>query len=255
MAEENTPPPGKGGPKLSKNAKVGIGAGAVALAAYLYYRSRANAAAAAAAVPAADQSVAGATDTGVPLGTDTGPGSYGTNYSAASTSTVGNVSTNADWFNAALTAAEAAGYDAQTASVALSSFLGSQPLTAQQQQIVRIGLAAAGQPPQGPTGIVSAPTGTSTTPPVAAPTGLRLNSLGRTDFFISWNGQQNARGYYTYVNGHRSQLLYGTYRAIGSATAGTPITPNTKYSVQVTAVDAAGTESAKSGTLAVTTKK
>lgn len=260
MADE-TPPAG-GKPKLSRNAKIGIGAGAAALVFYLWQRQKANAAAAAAVTTSADQGAgAGTTDTGVPLGTGTGPGAYGTDYSAASSSTIGTVSTNQDWFNAALQAVENAGYDAQTANVALSAFLASQPLTAAQQQIVRIGLAAAGQPPQGPTGVVTAPTGGGagagggTTPPVTAPIGLRLTSLANTSFTIGWDGQANAHGYYTYVNGAKSVLLYGTLRTLNTFNANTPIKPNTKYSVQVTAVDAAGHESAKSGTLVVTTKK
>lgn len=252
MAEEETPPPGNGGKKLSRNAKIGVGVGAVVLA-YLYYRHQQSQAAAAAVNPA-DQTVAQPTDTGVPLGTDTGPGSYGTNYSAASSSTIGNVSTNADWFNAALQACENAGYDAQTASVALSAFLASQPLTAQQQQIVRIGLAAAGQPPQGPTGIVTAPTPTGGTG-ITAPGTPILYALGSTYFTITWIPVTGAHGYYVYTGGAKSPLLHGALYTLNTHNANTPILPGRQYQVTVTAVDAGGAESAHSPALTVTTKK
>lgn len=169
MAEETTPPPGK--KKLNRNQKIAIGVGAAVIIGFLYWRQRQAAATAAAAAPTTGDTTGTGTDA-LGLSSDTGPGVYGAQTSAASSTTVGNVSTNQDWYAAALQAAEDAGYDASTAAVALSTFLDHQPLTAAQQQIVRIGLAAAGNPPVGTFTIITATS--------AAPTGSTGTSKGST---------------------------------------------------------------------------
>ena len=266
------------GPKLDTKKKIMIGAGALALIGFLWWRQRSSAAAAAAAAaPAADT---GSADSGTDLsgfGTDASlsdegdlgydtsgiGGDYG--YGSA----LSGISSNADWYAAALQAAENVGYDPATAATALSAYLASQPLTSQQQQIVQVGLAAAGTPPMGIYSIIPEPTGTTTTgttgtttttttptPPAAAktPTGLRVTSLTSNGFTVGWDGQSTASGYYMYVNGHKSPKLYGTLWDVNTGNIGIPITPSTKYAVTITAVNAAGTESAHSATLNVTTK-
>lgn len=257
MAEEGTSPPG--GVKLDKRKKILLGGGA-AIAVYLWFRQR-NAAAAAAATPADQTAVPGDTSA---LGMDAGagPGVYGAQGSAASSSTVGTVGTNQDWFAAALTGAENAGYDAGAASVALSLYLDHQPLTATQQQIVRVGLAAAGAPPVGTFTIITGPTppasggGTpsGTVAPLPAPTGLANPSLSTTSFYVSWNGVKGADHYNVYTDGHKSGPWYGTLLDLYTARAGTPINKGTRHTVTVTAVNSAGVESPHSAPITITTK-
>ena len=272
MADEM---PGAGGPKLDRNKKIMIVVGGVGIAGVLWWRQRSAAAAAAAAVP----SGATSTDSGTDLsdyGNDASlndegdlgyddsadlAGLYGTGSGALS-----GISSNADWYAAALQAAENVGYDPATAATALSAYLAAQPLTTQQQQIVQVGLAAAGTPPMGTFTIIPEPTGTTTTTPPAggttttpvtptkAPGGLRVTSLGTNTFTIGWDGQPAAQYYYVYVNSSKAGPLYGTLWTVNTGNQGTAISPGGKYTVSVTAVDKGGTESAHSAPLSVTTK-
>lgn len=245
---------GAGPHKLSKRARIGVVAAGVGLAGYLWWQRRQASAAAAAAAPAVAGDAASATDTAT-LGMDAGagPGVYGATGTAASSSTVGTVSTNADWYNAALSAVLDAGYDNATAAAALSAYLDHQPLTAAQQGIVRIGLAAAGTPPTGTFTIISAP------PPAPTAVGqvrhVYVITLNKVDFTIGWNAVTGATGYYVYTNGHRTELLHGTFEIINTARTGTPITAGGRYTVTVTAVDASGKEGPASAPITVTTKK
>ncbi len=233
MSDTTAPPAGK---KLDpKKIKI-IGGVGLALAAYLYYRNR-QSAAAAAATPATT------TDTGMGTLTDTGPGAYGTQYSASSNSTVGNVTTNADWYQAALTAVEDAGYDSATAATALSAYLGAQPLTAAQQTIVRIGIAAAGSPPVGTFTIITAPTGTTgggTTVPATvwpAPTRLIGNGRSATTMGLQWNaslvgGQPPPNGSAVRVlDSHGHEVSVGQTPETSYTVAG--LRPNTVYYFEV----------------------
>lgn len=233
MSGTDAPPAGKR--PDPKKLKIFAGVG-LALAAYLYYRNK-QSAAAAAATPATT------TDTGLGVPTDTGPGAYGTQYSASSSSTVGNVTTNADWYQAALTAVEDAGYDSATAATALSAYLGAQPLTAAQQTIVRIGIAAAGSPPVGTFTIITAPTGTTgggtTVPPAVWPavSGPRVPQRTTHTITIAWDpalvsGQAPPNGYTV-----RALTMGGSQVAIGQTTGNawqfTGLQPVTRYDLQV----------------------
>lgn len=233
MPEDIKPPSG-----LKKNqTKILLGVG-VAGAGYLYYRNRQANAAAAAAVPAAGST----TDTGLGVPTDTGPGTYGTQYSAASSSTVGTVSTNQDWYNTALTAVEDAGYDSATAATALSAYLASQPLTAAQQTIVRIGLAAAGNPPVGSFSIITPATPIpppNNNRPVDWPQvgGPRIPQRTTHTITIVWdpvnvNGQPPPNGYTVRAldSGGR-QIAIG--QTTGNAWQFTGLQPVTRYDLQV----------------------
>lgn len=225
---ESTPPPAGGHKPLSKRGKIAVAAAAAGVAGLLWYRSRQNAAAA--AVPASDQVAPGATD---PLGmsSDTGPGVYGATGTASSTTVVGNVSTNADWYASALSAVEDAGYDAGTAATALGAYLAHQPLTAAQQTIVRIGLAAAGTPPVGTFTIITAPTPPVVTPPSTTPPKPATNVLVRTFVPVTadttWSaealstgafaGNGNALYQYNVLPGKHSAPTLAAFRRAGAA--------------------------------------
>jgi hypothetical protein len=219
-----------------KKVKIIAGVGAIA-AGYLYYRNRQ----AASAAPAAPGDAV--TDTGLGVPTSTGPGAYATDTSAASSTTVGTVTTNADWYSAALTAVEDAGYDSGTAATALSLYLGNQPLTAAQQTIVRVGLAAAGSPPVGTFTIITAPdttTDTTTTAATVWPAVTRLRggaARTSTSLGVQWDpslvsGQPPPNGYTV-----RTLSMQGKQVALGQ-TSGTSfnttgLKANTRYDIQV----------------------
>jgi hypothetical protein len=241
-----------------KQKKIAIGVAAVGGAGYLYYRHRANAAAAAAAP--ADTSGTSAADTAaLGLSSATGPGVYGAQGSAASSTTVGSVTTNQDWYAAALSGAEDAGYDAAAAGVALSAYLAHQPLTAAQQTIVRIGLAAAGNPPSGTFTIITAPGGSAPGTPAppsavtpAVPGNLRVVSLGTTSFTLGWNTSATPGGayqYHVYEGAALAATVFGTFWASYNRKKATRYGP---FTVRAAMRD--GTLSAPSNPLYVTTK-
>jgi hypothetical protein len=252
-----------GGKALGKNQKIAIGVGGAGIAYYLYYRNK-QAAAAAAAVPAPSDQVSPTDTTAQGLSSDTGPGVYGAQGTAASNTVVGSVSTNQDWYSTALSAVEDAGYDAGTAAAALSAYLGHQQLTTAQQTIVRIGLAAAGNPPVGSFTIITTPTPvpTPTPTPTPAPTpapvdvapktpaNLRLLDVTPTTISLGWNtSTSGAYQYHLYQGASRVATVFGTFSGVSGKHPGTKYGPFT-----VRAVSRGGKESAPSNAVYVTTK-
>jgi hypothetical protein len=242
------------------------GAGVLAVGGYVYYRRRAAAAAAAAAAPADGSSTADTAALG--LSSATGPGVYGAQGSAASSTTVGNApTTNQDWYAAALSAAEDAGYDAGTAAAALAAYLGHQPLTAAQQTVVRIGLGAAGNPPSGTFTIITAPATSGPGQPAPAPapapapgpvpdvapkTPANLRLLAVTPYMASFGWNTSVGGAYQYKLYNGSALVdtvFGTFSGVHGLAPGHRYGPFT-----VRAVSHGGHESGPSNPLYVTTK-
>ena len=215
MAEEENGGGAGGHHKLSKN-QVKIMAAAVAgIVVYAYWRSRQSAAAAAAATPtdttggngyAQGTDPYGYSGIGMDPGYGSGTGGYYYDGSGSYNGTVGTIATNADWFQAALQGAENAGYDAGTASVALSLYLAHQALTATQQQIVQVGLAAAGNPPSGTYTIITAPSspGTVGGSGGAVPTNVTVKNFARVNANTTWDAF--ARSYNAF--GGNGQALY-----------------------------------------------
>jgi hypothetical protein len=236
-----------------KQKKIAVGVAVAGGAGYLWYRRRAAAAAAAAAATSGTS----ATDTAATaMPTSTGPGVYGAQGSAASSTTVGSVSTNQDWYAAALTGAQDAGYDAGTAGTALSAYLDHQALTPTQQTIVRIGLAAAGNPPSGTfTIITAAPTSGPGLPAPspggapATPTGLRVANVGTTTADFAWNVVPGAYKYELFIGG---QMVYAGPGNTGGDHA---LRKGTRYGpVTVRAVSSQSQASGPSSPLYITTK-
>lgn len=105
------------------------------------------------------------------------------------------ISTNQQWSQAGVTYATSVGYDPSAAALALGKYLGTQPITKDEQNIVRVVLGALGSPPTG--GPYTVITDTSSTPSTfTAPTGLRTwdvttsNQIG-----FQWNPVIGASGY------------------------------------------------------------
>jgi hypothetical protein len=235
-----------------KKKMVIAGAGVVALGGFWWYR-RQTAAAAAAAAPAG---TSGADTAALGLDSAVGPGVYGAQGTAASSSTVGAApTTNQDWYAAALAGAEDAGYDSGTAATALSAYLAHQPLTPAQQTVVRIGLGAAGNPPSGTFTIVTAPPTSNPGQPAApagpppVPGGLRVANLTATGADFTWNGVPGAYKYHLYIG---NQLVSSGPETFGGDHQ---LLKNTHYGpVTVASVSADSAESARSAPLYITTK-
>lgn len=89
-----------------------------------------------------------------------------------------------------------------------------------------------------------------TTPP-SVPTGLSCLATGATTTSCSWNASTDnvgVTGYNVYQNGTATATV--TARTFG----GSGLTPSTPYAYAITALDAAGNESAKSAAVTVTTQ-
>lgn len=181
------------------------------------------------------------------IGADIGSGSggyYDPNGSdgIGGTTTVGDVmSTDQQWYAAALLALDDAGYDTGAAALALGKYLRSEPLTAAEQDMVKVALAAAGTPPSGQKAIV---TQTTPTPSgLTAPQNLRSGGTPTTAAIpLAWNSVAGASGYVVYRGAAQLATVSGT-----SYTAG-GLSPATSYSFTVRATNTGGTLSPASNT-------
>lgn len=156
--------------------------------------------------------------------------------------TVGDVmTTDAQWYNAALLALEDAGYDTGAAALALGKYLRTEPLTSAEQDMVKIALAAAGNPPSGAKPIVTsnAPTPSGLT----APQNLRSGGAATTAAIpLAWDAVSGASGYVVYRGGTQLATVTGTAYTAGS------LSPNTSYAFTVRATNTGGSLSPASGT-------
>jgi len=169
MAEEVHVP---GAGEVPKKWVMVVGGGAAVYVAFRWYRARSASAAAAAAgatpLPV-DTSNTAAAQGGVGGYTNPDPG-------AGPTSTTNALTTNAQWSTKVEQDLVNIGYDAQTVATALGLYLSNQPLTGDQQAIIRVAWAMDGKAPESPSLSIipaqSPPTGGgSTTPPPPPPSG------------------------------------------------------------------------------------
>jgi hypothetical protein len=126
--------------------------------------------------------------------------------------TTSTITTNAEWEQEAESLLASSGYNGTTVAAALNAYLAGLPLTSDQQSIVQVALAEAGNPPVGSFSIIpvqTPPAGTTTTPnPTApgspaptgvvktAPTGFRVVSVtGGDNVNLAWNPVAGANGY------------------------------------------------------------
>lgn len=160
-----------------------------------------------------------------------------------SSTTVGEgvISTDQQWYAVALLALEDAGYDTGAGALALGKYLRSEPLTAKEQDMVKVALAAAGPPPSGARAIV---TDTSPTPSgLTAPQRLRSGGAVTTAAIpLAWDPVAGASGYVVYRGGTQLASVAGTSYTAGSLAA------DTTYTFTVRATNSGGTLSPASNT-------
>lgn len=220
-------------PKVGPVKKTYLYVAGAGIAGYVIWRywQASQAAAAAAAAPAPES----AGTIGADIGSGAG-GYYDPNGDGiGGSSTVGNVlSTDQDWYAAGLLALEDAGYDTGAAAVALGKYLRSEPLTAAEQAMVTVALAAAGNPPTGARAIV---TDSSPSPSgLTAPQNLRSAGAPTTAAIpMQWDPVAGASGYLVYRGYTQIATVSGT-----SYTAG-GLSPDTSYTHTVRATNTGGT--------------
>lgn len=153
----------------------------------------------------------------------------------------GTPTTNTEWTQAAITALVEVGYEPGHVATVLGKYLGKQPLTADEQDLVRTVWAIMGKPPEGSFPLNPTPepdpTPDPTPKPPPAPPGLRVASTAKNVVVLEWNPAAGATRY----------ELQRTSPTVGSmvATDGTEFTfwglkPNTSYRFQVRSQNAQG---------------
>jgi len=172
--------------------------------------------------------------------TDTGPGGmvsgYPTNPGSDTATTAPR--TNIEWSQ--LAAEKLAGsYEPQLIDAALGRFLGRQPLTTLDTEIVRAAIARAGNPPEGgPYAVISG----GDTAIKVAPGGVTVRAGGPTYATISWSEVPGAKTYYVYMDRTaRPTVANGTSLQWSGLPTGAVIR------FQVSAVSASGLEGPRSG--------
>jgi chitodextrinase len=196
------------------------GAGVAAYVGYRYWRASQDASAAAAAPPPESAGTIGAD-----IGSGAG-GYYDPNGSdgIGGSNTVGDVmSTDQQWYAAAMVALQDAAYDTGAAAVALGKYLRTEPLTAAEQDMVKVALAAAGNPPSGAKAIV---TGSPPSPSgLTAPQHLRGGGTPTTAAIpLVWDPVSGASGYVVYRGGTQLATVSGTSYTVTGLAAGTSYT-------------------------------
>lgn len=155
------------------------------------------------------------------------------------------ITTNAQWSDAVIGKLGNDRWTSSDIATALGNYLTSQPLSDDQQAIVRAAIGVAGYPPVGTFSVIP---GGNTTLNVA-PSGVTVSGITPTTAVVNFLPISGARTY----NAYRS----GTTAAAGTS-ANTPIslqglTPNTSYTVQVAGVNAAGSVGPKSSSVSFRT--
>jgi hypothetical protein len=208
---------------VPKVAVVGVGVAAAGFVGWKWWNAR-N------AVPAGDPTADGSfQDPGtLPAVAGAGTVPYGGTGSDAGT---GQITTNSAWTNDALAKLTATGaYDAGKVAEALGNYLGAQPLSTEQQAIVRAAIAVSGNPPVGTFYIVpGGNVGLS-----AAPSGLHVTGVTTSSATLAFTGVNGATSYVAYRNGVAAQS------ASSSPITLTGLSQNTSYTVHVVAKTASG---------------
>lgn len=223
--------------KVKKQYVIVAGVGVAGFVLWRYWQASQAAAATAAATPADSTGSYGIDDA-------TGAGGYDDPNAGgiAGDTTVGDViSTDAQWYAAAMLVLEDAGYDTGAGALALGKYLRTEPLTPAEQDMVKVALAGAGNPPSGAKAIV---TDTSPTPSgLGAPGSLRSGGAPTTAAIpLTWNAVAGASGYVVYRGSTQLASVSGTSYTAGSLTA------NTSYPFTVRATNSGGTLSPASNT-------
>lgn len=120
---------------------------------------------------------------------------------------------------------------------ALGNYLARRPLTKAQVQIVQAAIAVAGYPPEGTYTVI---TQGADTPHIVAPGGLHVSSTGQTWITVRWEAVSGADDYNVYAN--------GTYKEHGGNDLVSKVeglSPDTAYTISVSAVNGSGLEGPK----------
>lgn len=217
---------------VNKAAVYGVGGAAALYVGWRWWKARqATASAAAAAAQSTDGSFADAGTLPSVSGAVPADGSFGGTTGGTGSDTTGQILTNSQWSNDALAKLTSTGsYDAGAVAAALGAYLTSQPLTSDQQAIVRAAIGVSGYPPVGTFSIIpGGDTGLS-----VAPSGLSATNVSTSSASIGFTGVPGATSYQVVVNG-----------VPGATGASSPIpvtglAQNTPYTVHVVAKTASG---------------
>lgn len=204
---------------VPKIAVFGIGGAALAFIGWKYWQNRNAAAADATATdPGFDDAgtlpgVAGSVPDGNLFGGSTGgTGDAGT-----------QITTNAQWTADAVGKLQDA-YASSDIYAALGNYLGSEPLSTDQQAIVRAAIAASGYPPVGSFSVISG----GNTAVTVAPTGVNVGSVSTTGAAVNFAGVSGAKYYKVNVSNGASATGGSSPISVSG------LQPNTSYTVTVT---------------------
>lgn len=221
---------------FKKNQVIAVGGVAGGIVVYAWWRARGHA-------PTVDAAEA-------PEPVDPFEGSFGTNGGVGAVSgypdrgsdtTTTAPRTNAEWSQLAAEKL-ADSYDPNVINAALGRFLGRQPLSSLDQEVVRAAIARAGYPPEGSYTVISG----GNTDITVAPGGVTARAGGPTYATVSWSAVAGAGTYYVYREGTaRPTVAKGT----SLQWSGLPAGGTVKFAVS--AVSASGKEGPRSGWVSV----
>lgn len=152
--------------------------------------------------------------------------------------------TNAQW-TAYVSTQLQSGYEYSAIVTALGNYLGSQPLSSDQQTIVRAAIAVGGYPPVGSFSIIPG----GNTDLTIAPTGLKVTAVTATSVSLSWNPVAGAASYRVYRSGASTNI--GTSNTGSIRIDG--LQSGTSYTFHVAAFSAAGKAGPNSSTVTAKT--
>lgn len=191
----------------------------------------------------------GAVDSSIPgvVGAVSPTNSYGSDSGA--TDDAGNdptrFTTNAGWSNYVRSQLQGS-YEDSAIVAALGNYLGSQPLSTDQQTIVRAAIAVGGYPPVGSFSIISG----GNTALTVAPGNVHVQSVAERSAVIAFNPVAGAARY----NVYRSGISANVGTSNGSPITVSGLDSNKSYTVYVAGVSASGAVGPKSAGVTVKTK-
>jgi hypothetical protein len=234
------------GKAIPKNAVLIGGAAAVSVIIYAYWKKSSGGNSSNAAVTA-DPSAGIDPSTGQPYADEFGAGmNYsgfgfndpvtGATIGAYGTQTITQVTTNAQWAQAAQAYLVQQGYDPMKVSAAIGKVLSGQPITADEAAIWAAAVGYEGEPPMYvPPLNTSVPGGQNTGTTIKAPSGLHVTARGKNDIHLAWSAVTGAtKGYHVYINGAYNRAASGTTSTV------TGLHANTHYTFNVRGVDSKG---------------
>jgi hypothetical protein len=187
---------------VPRTAAIGGAALVAGIVGYAYFKRAQNAAAANAAAAAAPNSDYGDPDV-LPVVPGGAPGGFGPVNGGSQTGSAppaNAILDNSQW-TAAVRDRLAGTYPEAVLMDAIGAFLNKQPLTSEQQKIIRAAIAVAGYPPVGSLTIIS---GGADTPMLVAPSNVRQVNVRPDGYLIVWDSVPGAVRYKTYENGEHT---------------------------------------------------